>query len=169
MPHRHYNPDRYTRQTIRLTHRDYTWTNAYFVTIRAARPEPLFETLILRQLLLETWQSLPDHFPTISLDEFIIMPDHIHFILWLNNTQEKAPTLGNIVGAYKSIIAVSWLNHIKATKIECSGRIWQRNYYERVIRIAELEKTREYIRNNPAKLANHRTTPNPPTTQHHRT
>ncbi len=93
------------------------------------------------------------------------MPDHIHFILWLDGTTkrdgttESAPTLGSVVGAYKSLTTVTWLHHIKATGIEASGRLWHKNYYERVIRNDELEDTRQYIRNNPTKSKHPSTAP----------
>ena len=151
MKHSKYNPDRFTRRSIRLPDRDYTSASAHFVTIHADRHEPLFETPELRKILEDNWKALPDRFSTVELDEFVIMPDHIHFILWLNNKQKDAPTLGRVVGAYKSLTAVAWLRHIKSNNMECSGRIWQGNFYERIIRISELEKTRAYIRNNPTK------------------
>jgi putative transposase len=156
MKHHKYNPNQLNRRTIRIPSRDYTATSAYFVTLRAYRPEPIFEIPKIRELVLETWRTLPNRFPTVTLDEFIIMPDHIHLILWLNNThnnpQENTPKLGDVIGAYKSIISVSWLKHIKSNKLECAGRIWHRNYYERIVRIPDLEKTRAYIRNNPNKF-----------------
>ena len=152
MDHRKYNPDLFTRRSLRLPDRDYTKTNAYFVTIRAKQYEPIFEAPELRKILLETWQALPERFHGVTLDEFVVMPDHIHFILWLDGKIENVPALGSVVGAYKSLTTVAWLRHIKSAGLECSGLIWQRNYYERVIRIEELEKTRQYIRNNPTEL-----------------
>ena len=149
MDHRKYNPDRFTRQSLRLPERGYTTTSAYFITLRADQPEPIFEIPKIRQLLLETWQALPKRFPWVTLDEFVIMPDHVHFILWLDSSQKDSPTLGRVIGAYKSIVAIAWLDHIKTNNLQCSGRIWQRNYYERIVRMSELEKTRAYIRNNP--------------------
>jgi hypothetical protein len=60
--------------------------------------------------------------------------------------------LGDVVGAYKSLVAVNWLRWIKANDRDRSGRVWQRNYYERVIRNdAELNRVREYIAENPMK------------------
>ena len=155
MDHRKYNPDRFTRSSLRLPDRDYATTSAYYsITLCADRREPVFEIPVIRQFLLETWQALPKRFPSLTLDEFVIMPDHIHFIIRLDSTQKGAPTLGQVIGAYKSIVAVAWLDHIKSNNMECSGRIWQRNYHERVVRIAELEEKRRYIRNNPTKLQN---------------
>jgi REP element-mobilizing transposase RayT len=80
------------------------------------------------------------------------MPDHVHFILWLDGTVDDAPTLGQVVGAYKSKTTVIWYNHLKAKDMPWPGHVWQRNYYERVIRdAAELEEKRQYIRNNPIR------------------
>ena len=148
-----YNRERYTRKSLRLPERDYASASAYFVTIRAIPPDPLFDIPELRHILEETWQSLPSRFPNIELDEFVIMPDHIHFILWLHTTENGQTSLGSIVGAYKSLTTVAWIKHLKATKkdMEYPCRIWQRNYYERVVRIDALEPTRQYIRNNPLK------------------
>jgi len=78
------------------------------------------------------------------------MPDHVHFIVWLDATVKDPPLLGTVVGTYKSLTIKAWLEHIHATGLECPGRFWQQNYFERVIRDAqELEHTRLYIRNNP--------------------
>ena len=152
MDHSKYNPDRFARKSSRLPTRNYASKSAYFVTIRSDRFQPLFEIPELHTILIDTWNALPKRFPSVTLDEFVIMPDHIHFILWLDYAQQNTPTLGSIIGAYKSIAAVAWLRHIESNNlIQYPGRIWQRNYYERVIRISELEQTRLYIRNNPTK------------------
>lgn len=148
-----YNSDlsiRHHRKSVRLTKHNYGWTASYFVTIHAQQPEPIFETPQLRTILTETWQALPNRFPGATLDEFVIMPDHIHFIIHLEGNTQNPPTLGLVVGAYKSLTTVAWLRHIKTTGMECPGQIWQRNYYDRIIRDPnELEQTRQYIRNNP--------------------
>ena len=102
---------------------------------------------------MDTWQALPQRFPYVTLDGFVIMPDHVHFILWLESTQAKGLTLGNVVGAYKSLTTVLWLQHLKAVgkDMRYPSRIWQNDYYERVVRTDELERRRQYIRNNPTK------------------
>jgi putative transposase len=70
----------------------------------------------------------------------------------MRQTPRGAPTLGTIIGAYKSLVASRWLVWIKATRPEVSARIWQRNFYERVIRNDdELNRIREYIRLNPLR------------------
>ena len=150
-----YDPDRstrFTRRSLRLKTHNYAWTGAYFVTIRAREPEPLFEIPELRTILVDTWHALPQRFPGLTLDEFVVMPDHIHFIVFLEGNVEKAASLGSVVGTYKSLTTLAWLRHIEATKMERSGRFWQHNYYEHIIRDAEeLAKIRQYIRDNPSK------------------
>jgi putative transposase len=142
------------RRSTRLSTHDYRWTRAYFVTIRVKTHDPLFEIPQLHQILLETWEGLPQRFPGVTLDEFVIMPDHMHFILWLDGLVKHAPTLGEVVGAYKSLTTVAWIRYSKAAHIDSIGPFWLRNYYDRIIRNHdELERARLYIRNNPHKLA----------------
>ena len=65
-------------------------------------------------------------------------------------TARVAPTLGEIIGAFKSKFVTDILSYIAANKLDMRGKIWQRNYYERIIRNAkELNAIRAYIRNNP--------------------
>jgi len=153
--HKKYDLDfayRYKRQSTRLPNHNYGGTGTYFITIRAKHFQPVFEIPELRAILLKTWESLPDRFPNVTLDEFVIMPDHIHFIIHLEGNAEKPVTLGQVISAYKSIAIVTWLNHIKANNLECAGLIWQPGYFDCIIfNTPELERTRQYIRNNPTK------------------
>ena len=97
------------------------------------------------------------------------MPNHIHFIVWLNPVgaplagahdarpmtragASPAPTLAQMVGAFKSIVATEWLKWLGQNAPHRSGRVWQRNYYGRVIRNEdELSSIREYVHLNPLK------------------
>ena len=155
MNHNKYNPYGHNRKSIRLSGRDYTEKGAYFITIRSDQHQTLFEIPELRKILQKTWNNLPERFPGITLVEFVIMPDHLHFIIWLNKTQQNPPAIRSIIGAYKSIAAVAWIRYIETNNlIQYPGHIWQKGYHEHVIRISELEQTRLYIRNNPTKLKN---------------
>src|SRR5437588_11424510 len=158
MPQTSFNSDRatrFTRKSLRKKQHNYGWTGTYFVTIRAAEFNPLFEIPELHTILKEIWHTLPKRFPNLTLDEFVIMPNHVHFIVRLEGNVEKPTTLGHIIGAYKSLTAVAWLHHIETlgpTDIELPGHIWQRNYYDHIIRDAlELEQKRKYIRDNPTR------------------
>lgn len=146
------SPNRPNRQSLRLPAYDYTSTGAYYITICAEKSEALFEKPKLRKQLLETWQALPDRFPGITLDEFVIMPNHMHGIIWLDGSVAHAPTLSQVVGAYKSLTTTAWLQYNKSIGTICSQHLWQRNYYDHIIRNDEdLEEKREYILNNPMK------------------
>ena len=156
---RKYNSDlshQWKRKSLRLKTHNYRWSASYFVTLSASVFEAIFEIPELYTILTQTWKGLPERFPSITLDEFVIMPDHIHFIVHLEGNVEKPTTLPNVVGAYKSLTTVAWLRQLKAVGregLEYPGIIWQEDYFERIIRDAkELENTRQYIRNNPIKL-----------------
>ncbi len=143
---------KYHRRSIRLKGYDYSREGAYFVTLCLYGREPYLEMPQMRALVEEIWLALPQQFPTIELDEFIIMPDHIHFILWLHPNQKHHPTLGNIVGAYKSLTARATLAHLRTLGDICGEHFWQRDFYDYIIPSkAELQKIRTYIRHNPTK------------------
>jgi len=115
--------------------------------------------MILNQygkIIRNVWKSLPKHHP-VELDEFQIMPNHVHFIIVMvgrdrpNNmgASRRAPTtttLGFIVGMFKTECTVQ-INKLRNTP---GQKIFQRNYYEHIIRDEiELNKIRTYIKNNP--------------------
>ncbi len=108
----------WTFKSQRLPQRDYGQKGAYFVTICAYQRRPCFKTPALEKILKQQWQELPQRFPSTSLDRFVIMPDHLHFIVWIDEQTPSSPTLPQIVGAYKSLSAVAWLRHLKETGSE---------------------------------------------------
>ena len=125
-----------------------------------------FELTTIGEIVDRNWRMLPERFPTVSLDEYVIMPNHFHGIVVINEwdrSRERdagkrvgarptptGPTLGMIVGAFKSRSVKDVLAHIKENRLDMIGKIWQRNYFERVIRNErELYNIRAYIRNNP--------------------
>src|SRR5437763_234619 len=82
MPQEH--PDLPNRHSMRLPTYDYRSSGAYFVTICTENRQRFFTQPDLHPYLLEIWHLLPQQFPGIELDEFVIMPDHLHFIIWLD-------------------------------------------------------------------------------------
>ena len=130
------------------------------------------------QIAYNEWAKLPERFTNFELDVFQIMPNHVHGIISLNDvgatlavapndtnaqtgqphTANKGqpqglplPTIGDIVGAYKSLVANECLKIFK-TKNETMGKMWQRDYYEHIIRDEQsYQRISEYIINNPAK------------------
>jgi putative transposase len=136
-----YNPDIHHRKSIRLKYYDYSSNDAYFITICTQNREYYFQEFpILAEIVKEQWEKLEERFDNLILDEFIIMPNHIHGILFLGgqpnpskgvrviaptiapkdnttdfstNTSNKKQTLGDIVGAFKSLCVKEWLKYIK--------------------------------------------------------
>ena len=123
------------------------------------------------------WESLSQRYVHIALDAFVLMPNHVHGIIVIDRpvgvplvgtqngtgsstpdaglraTTRVAPTIGDIVGAYKSITTVEYTRGVRSREWRpFRRRLWQRNYYEHVIRDDdELNRAREYITNNPLK------------------
>ncbi len=104
------------------------------------------------EIVLKCWDDLPNHYHHVQLDEFAVMPNHVHGIIILTERAglKPAPTkrrgLTEIVRAFKTFSSRR-MNRIRYTP---GIPVWQRNYYERIIRTdAELDGIREYIATNP--------------------
>lgn len=161
LPHDSYNrndqPKHFYGKSLRLPDHDYSQPHVYHIVICAqgvGGRGPLFEHPVLRQLLQTNWLDLMERFPSIYLEALEIMPDHIHFIIWVNKWPHRlqgmpAPYLWQIIQAYKSTVAVDWLNYIKKNYPNQPARIWQTRYVDRMIRVGDLERVRLYIRANP--------------------
>ena len=178
------------RRSIRLSEYDYRRDGTYFVTICTHDRTPLFGSIANAYVRLsdsgrwarDCWRAIPRHFPQVSLDRFIVMPDHIHRIIVIQNHEPDVHpdiTMGNgpaivgarhvvplhahatnrrtfgqpirgslatIVGTFKSAVT----RHMKNNGM--TGRVWQRNYYEHVIRDdRDLWAIRRYIVTNPER------------------
>jgi REP element-mobilizing transposase RayT len=144
----------------------YDTPGAYFVTTCTFRREAILGEVssngvanlsVPGQITRDTWESLTKRYPGIATDTFIVMPDHFHGILWLGESEyvgaalaPPSPTLSKVVRTFKSISA----RQINSRTDRLGGRVWQRSFYDRVIRIeSELDAAREYIANNPMALA----------------
>lgn len=162
----------HNRRSIRLPNYDYSSQGLYFITtcifnrecILARMSEGKIVLSKEGQIVTQVWEALPDRFETLSLGEFVVMPNHIHAILAIQPEVraqqaaplQKRPTLGVILRAFKSQSAV-FSNRETGT----TGRaFWQRNYYEHLIRTPEeLLRIREYIINNPFNWARDKENP----------
>jgi putative transposase len=159
------------RRSIRLQNYDYSQPGAYFVTICTHKKRFLFGQIANGEmhynktgyLVQSIWEYLPVRFPAIQLDTFIVMPNHIHGIITIGKDrvgvihelplpktrlQRRRMLLPKINGYFKMNTAkrVNKMHDTRGTKL------WQRNYYEHVIRNEdELLRTRKYILNNPAR------------------
>ena len=203
-----YNPEKHNRRSIRLKGYDYAQCGAYFITICAQNRECLFGNIQHNEMALnhagemlyKIWNDLPDKCPGIVMDEFIVMPNHVHGIICIvgaplvgalsletkkalsletkkgskdrteackrtgtindragtrpnrrAGTRPAPTTLGNVIGIFKSISTHQYsINVITYKWPPYPGKLWQRNYYERIIRNdSEMNRVRQYIINNP--------------------
>jgi putative transposase len=154
-----YDPDKHHRRSIRLKGFDYSRSAVYFVTICVQNRECLFGTISQNRMLLNDagkmvsaeWLTLPKRFPAIILDEFVVMPNHFHGLIYMLPSATDRPTLGKIIGAFKSIVTDRYITGVRTQDlIPFDRRLWQRNYYEHIVRDdSALEKIQQYIRDNP--------------------
>ncbi len=171
-----FNPDIHHRRSIRLREYDYSQAGAYFVTICVLHRECLFGEVVhgemtpneTGRIVRAVWDDLPNHYKHITLDEFRVMPNHVHGIIEIvgavgagfvraglkpaptapTATTEKQHGLPEIIRGFKTFSS----RRINGFRKSPGRSVWQRNYYERVIRDEkELSRAREYIVNNPMK------------------
>ena len=165
----------HNRRSIRLAGFDYSSPGAYFVTIVSHKRFPIFgkinngKTYLSHpgRIVEECWGEIPSDFSTVSLDGFVIMPNHLHGIVIIDDQRngtttnispfltgdEKTMTAGPqskslsaIVGSFKSV-ATKRIHRLGITKFHS---IWQRNYYEHIIRNEDDYQSKvEYIQSNP--------------------
>jgi putative transposase len=155
-----YDPEKHHRRSIRLKGFDYSRTAVYFVTICVQNRECLFGTISQNQLLLNDagemvsteWLALPSRFPSVILDEFIVMPNHFHGIIYTLPDSIDQPKLGKIIGAFKSIVNNNYIAGVNTQNWQpFNQRLWQRNYYEQIVRDDfALQKIQAYSRDNPS-------------------
>ncbi len=170
-----FDPEIHHRRSIRLKGYDYALPGAYFVTLVTQAHQCLFGEVVGEQMfenrfgkiVRRSWRELPNHYPYLVLDSFIVMPNHIHGIIVLkdsykggsfynvNSNADDGQTrpygftghgLPEIVRAFKSFSArrINQIRHMPGVVV------WQRNYYERIIRDEkEWDQTRLYIIENP--------------------
>ncbi len=194
-----YNPDIHRRRSIRLKEYDYSQNGAYFMTICTWNRECLFGNILDGEIVLNDvgkmvqwiWDDLTNRFPIMELDEYVIMPNHLHGIIVMDcnrrgescirpeNDMHRGEScirpcvqadhkegdhkdrpygttknsIGRIIQAFKSITTHQYTIGVKQQGWPpYAGRIWQRNYYDHVMRNEdELNRIREYIINNPLK------------------
>jgi putative transposase len=145
------------RRSLRLPGYDYSQAGAYFVTACTQNRLMLFGEVIdcdvrlneMGTIVQQTWDDLPRHYHGIDLDAFIVMPNHVHGIIILADQSERRHAIPEIVRGFKTFSARR-VNE----RVGKRGVLWQRGYYEHVIRNEKaLDRIRAYIANNPARWA----------------
>jgi putative transposase len=184
-----YDPELHRRRSIRLQGYDYASRGAYFITICTQGGACLLGEIVGAEMQLnawghlidQCWRAIPDHFPQVELDAFTIMPNHVHGVFVIVGGAEGdaciAPTVsgtenaphasttlrrgsvGVIVGSFKSACT----RQINALPGSSGVGVWQRGYWEHVIRNeASLQQIRDYIDGNAARWIEDQLHPNAP-------
>lgn len=155
----------YTRRNNRLKGYSYTLNGYYYVTICTDRRIEWLGNIINYEMIInlygticqKCWVDLPNHYNNLDIDTFIIMPNHIHGILIIDNVYKRegykpSPTdklysLSEIIRGFKTFSSKE-IN--KIIKIKNKFK-WQRSFYEHIIRNDKsMNNIREYIINNPS-------------------
>lgn len=178
-----FNPLKHHRRSIRLKGYDYSEPGIYYVTLTAHERTEIFGHLSagqvqlnsLGEIVLDEWLRTPRVRSEVELDEFIIMPDHLHGIIIIceerngvtrssinlvgansHSPRQVTPfrspsrSLGAIVRGFKGA-TTKRINEARRTP---GVKVWQRNYYEHIVRDEkDLLRIQHYIRENPSRLA----------------
>ena len=149
--------DRPQRRPIRLQGYDYGRPGRYFITVVTSGREELFGMVVDGAMRLsaegacvaDVWATLPRRYAQVSLDAFVVMPNHVHGIVIIEPDSDqgtKRAPLPEVIRAFKTYSArrVNGMRHMSGNPL------WQRNYYERIIRDDyEFQNVRRYIEDNP--------------------
>ena len=175
------------RRSIRLRDYDYAQGGAYFVTICTTQRLCLFGDVINGEVALSTigqvaeghWEDVPNHALGVTLDVWVLMPNHLHGVVVLPDVKDgcfsadarpygaKPSSLGVVIGGFKGAVS----REVSARNLTLVRPLWQRNYHERIIRNdGKLDAIRTYIHDNPARWLNdpdHPRLRDPRQTAHH--
>lgn len=151
------------KNSLRLESYNYSWLGAYFITICSYKREDiigeiekgLMQLSNVGKIVQDCWHQIPVNYNNIKLDDFVIMPSHIHGIIWIVGVIHESPHLrierrkmiiSKIIGRFK-MNSSKLINDIRNSK---GSRVWQRSYYDHIIRNEDdLNNTKQYIQNNP--------------------
>jgi putative transposase len=179
-----YDPDKHHRRSIRLKEYDYSRAGAYFITICVQQRECLFGEVVdhamqpndAGRMVERWWRELTKKFPSAVLDTSVLMPNHLHGVLFLKPVTQAlaggkacSPTLGAVMDWLQTMTTNEYIRGVRHLAWRSfPGRLWQRDYHDHVIRSEEeLKSIREYILQNPARWAwdteNPAAVPKPPT------
>jgi putative transposase len=153
------------RLSIRLPTHNYSGSAAYLVTLCTYDQAHLFGKVIegivqlspIGRIVYDCWLSTPVVRPGVALDSFVVMPNHMHAIIWMPRSgRPRSPcvltrpprSLGSLVAGYKAACT----SRVRALIGSREIKVWQRNYHERVIRDPRaLYRIRLYISANPLR------------------
>ena len=145
------------RKSIRLKHYDYSSPGLYFITICCYKRQCLFGDIINNQMILNNagkmisdwYLRIQERFETVECLEYVVMPNHIHFILFIQPNNRV--TLFSMIQWFKTITTTTYIHNVKKSYWKAfKEKLWQRGYYEHIIRNEKsYGRLSEYIDLNP--------------------
>ena len=149
--------DKQSRKDNRLENYDYSQNGAYFVTICTQDRKPVLSTIVgdgfpavkpTGGIAEEYILRISENYPNVTVDRYVIMPDHIHILLRIDGTGNPSPTIGNVVGWYKYQVT----KQANLSLNTPGEKLFQRFYFDHVIRNQQdYDEIWQYIENNPRK------------------
>ncbi|MEJ7839286.1 MAG: transposase [Thermomicrobiales bacterium] len=150
------------RKSPRLREFDYRSNFGVFVIVCLHARTPLFGTIrsdaTLEQtkigdMIATTWMAVGDQFASVLLDDFIVMPDHLHALITIDSGSNEGvpPSLGEIIGWFKGRSTYQYSVVVKTRGWPAySDSFWQRSFHDHIIRHDhDLDARRLYIERNP--------------------
>jgi REP-associated tyrosine transposase len=172
-----YDPAIHHRRSIRLANYDYSSPGLYFVTLCTQEKAALFGEIASAQMVLSDagrmveswWKRLPGKFAGLLLEEFVVMPNHMHALLGLTHLPDagrpgrpmaplrrvQPPPVSRVVQWFKTMTTNAYFRGVRqAGWSAVRGRLWQRDYYEHIVRTARAaQRVALYILENPQRWA----------------
>ena len=154
-----------SRKPLRLKNYDYSQAGYYFITLCTYQNQKLFdfsqigieENILPEQTpqnkLIEKWLFAMENKFCISIDKYIIMPDHIHFILIIHTERHTGRSLPEMMQWFKTMTTNEYIRLVKNKTIKpFHQKIWHKSYHEHIIRNQDDYMAKlQYILNNPLK------------------
>lgn len=151
------------RKRNRLEAFDYSTPGAYFITVCTQNRRNILSSIVgdgspvpkmggkIAERFIET---IPEKYPRVRVDKYVIMPNHIHMLLEIDDdpggTGDPSPTIGSVVGWYKYQVS----KHINLARRTPGERVLQRSFYDHVVRNQrDYNEIWQYIDSNAAKWA----------------
>ena len=151
-----------SRKPQRLKNYDYSNAGYYFITMCTQDRINLFDASVgaapcgrpdsAYQMIIKWLKKIEIKFEETRIDKFVVMPNHVHFILVISGDHTGSP-LHEIVGWFKTMTTNEYINGVKSEiYLPFNKRVWQRSYHDRIIRNEiEYQRIWQYIDTNPQK------------------
>jgi putative transposase len=156
-----YDPSRHHRRSIRLRDYDYSQCGLYFVTVCIYRREWLlgrvrdgvFYPSAAGSVVQRGLETLSLQYPGIAIECWVVMPNHIHFILEIKQRSRNPVSQNPIaIGEFIRQLKYDTTKQINQLRNTPGVKVWQRNYYERIIWDDRAHRTiANYIHQNPKR------------------